>query len=194
MKINPTTVSKLKNGTAPGDMMKNQYPPIIEKSLFYIEKTQERLGWLAVNVYRFPIVEGFGSFLEAVQRCLSRHGLFSWYLWSRDNAANQFLLVHIGRGQWAGHFEAESVTIIPRLWARYSTMPYMISDTIRIDENNKNNFEDWLARYLVAIGARQTAGPRIPMNWHQRSFGSAQIPQHLQKISAQSRKRTMRRS
>ncbi len=162
-------------------MMEKQYPPIVEKSLFYIEQTLARLGWLAVNVYRFPIIEDFGGFLEAVQKTLERHGLFSWYIWSRDNAANHYLLIHIGRGQWTGHFEAECAVIIPRLWARYSTEPYMISDTIRVDETNKRNLEDWLARFLVAVGARQVAGPRIAMNWHQRSFGSAQIPTPHQK-------------
>ena len=161
--------------------MGNQYPPIIEKSLFYIEKIQERFGWLVVNVYRFPIIEGFSSFLEAVQRSLMRHGLFSWYLWAKSPGAQQYWMVHLGRGHWAGHFESECATIIPRLWARYSDMPYTISDTIRIDESNKNNLEDWLARFLVAIGAQQTAGPRIQMSWHQRSFGSAQIPQKFQK-------------
>lgn len=156
--------------------MKNQYPPFIEKSLFYIKQTQERLGWLVINVYRFPVIEEFGGFLEAVQRCLSRHGFFSWYMWARDCDANQYLLVHLGRGQWAGHFETESKTIISRLWRRYSDIPYMAADTIIVNQQNKNNLEDWLARFLVAIGARQVAGPRIAMNWHQRSFGSAQIP------------------
>ena len=158
-----------------------KYPPIIEKSLFYIEHIQERLGWLVVNVYRFPMIDGFGGFLEAVQRCLMRHGLFSWSMWTRDCNAHQYLLVHIGRGQWTGHFEAECKTIIPRLWQRYSDIPYMAADTIIVNQQNKNNLEDWLARFLVAVGARQIAGPRIPMNWHQRSFGSAQIPQKLQK-------------
>ena len=155
--------------------MKKQYPPIVEKSLFYIEQTQERLGWLVVNVYRFPIVEGFSGFLEAVQKTLERHGLFSWYIWSRDNAANHYLLIHIGRGQWTGQFEAESAVIIPRLWQRYSSEPYMISDAIRIDETNKNNLEDWLARFLIAIGAQQTSGPSIPQKWHQRSYSSSQV-------------------
>jgi len=163
-------------------MMKNTYPEIIEKSLFYIEKTRERLGWLVVNVYRFPAVDGFGSFLEAIQKALVRHGLFSWYMWARDCARDQYLLVHIGRGQWAGHFEGECSVIIPRLWQRYSPMPYAISDTIRIDENNKNDLGDWLVRYVTAIGARQTLSPSIPMNWHQRSYGTAQIPQAFQKI------------
>ena len=162
-------------------MMKKQFPPIVEKALFYIERTQERFGWLVVNVYRFPIIEDFSGFLEAVQRCLSRHGIFSWYLWTRNNAENQYLLIHLGRGLWAGHFESECAVIIPRLWQRYSCEPYLISDTIRIDESNKNNFEDWLARFWIAIGARQIAGPRVSMNWHQRSFGSAQIPVNCQK-------------
>ena len=161
--------------------MKKQYPPIIEKSLFYIEQTQERLGWLVINVYRFPVINGFSSFLEAVQKALVRHGLFSWYLWARDSARNQYLLVHIGRGQWTGHFEAECSVIIPRLWQRYSNVPYVVSDPIRVNEENKNNFSDWLTRYLVAIGAQQTAGPTISMNWHQRSCGTAQIPRSLQK-------------
>lgn len=162
-------------------MMKKQFPPIVEKTLFYIERTQERFGWLVVNVYRFPIINDFSGFLEAVQKTLVRHGLLSWYLWARDNAENQYLLIHLGRGLWTGHFESECAVIIPRLWQRYSREPYLISDTIRIDENNKNNLEDWLARYLVAIGARQVAGPHVPMSWHQRSFGSAQIPQSQQK-------------
>ena len=77
--------------------MKNQYPPIIEKSLFYIEQTQARLGWLVVNVYRFPVIDGFSSFLEAMQRCLTRHGLFSWYLWAKNPDVQQIWMVHIGR-------------------------------------------------------------------------------------------------
>lgn len=165
--------------------MKNQYPPIIEKSLFYIEQTQARFGWLVVNVYRFSVIEeGFSNFLEAMQRCLTRHGLFSWYLWAKNTSAQQYWMVHIGRGHWAGHFEAECATIIPRLWARYSCAPYMISDTICIDESNKNDLEDWLARFLIAIGGQQKAGPRIPMSWHQRSYGTAQIP-NRQKNSPQ---------
>ena len=163
--------------------MENRLPPIIEKSLFYIEQTQERLGWLVINVYRFPIIEGFSNFLEAMQRCLMRHCLFSWYLWARDNAANQYLFVHLGRGQWMGHFEAECEVIIPRLWRRYSDMPYTVADTIRVTESNKNDMKDWLARFLAAIGAQQTAGPRIPLQWHQKNFGTAQIPQNRQKIS-----------
>ena len=162
-------------------MMKKQFPPIVEKTLFYVERTQERVGWLAVNVYRFPVIKDFSGFLEAVQKNLVRHGLFSWYLWSRNNAENQYLLIHLGRGLWAGHFESECAVIIPRLWQRYSCEPYLISDTIRIDENNKNNFEDWLARFWIAIGARQVAGSRISMNWHQRSFGSAQMQLSQQK-------------
>ena len=158
-----------------------KYPPIVEKALFYIERTQERFGWLVVNVYRFPIIEDFSGFLEAVQKTLVRHGLLSWYLWSRNNTENQYLLIHLGRGLWAGHFESECAVIIPRLWQRYSCEPYLISDTIRINENNKNNFEDWLARFWIAIGARQIAGPRVSMSWHQRSFGSAQIPVNCQK-------------
>ena len=161
--------------------MKNQYPPIIEKSLFYIEQTQARLGWLVVNVYRFPVIDGFSSFLEAMQRCLTRHGLFSWYLWAKNPDVQQIWMVHIGRGQWRGHFEAECSVVIPRLWQRYSLAPYVVSDTIRIDEYNKNDLGDWLARFLIAIGAQQTAGPRIPMNWHQRSYGTAQIPPNRQK-------------
>ena len=155
--------------------MKNQYPPLIEKSLFYIEQTQERLGWLTVNVYRFPIIEKFAGFLEAVQKTLERHGLFSWYIWTRNNAANHYLLVHIGRGQWGGHFETECSIIIPRLWRRYCNMSYMVSDTIRIDEKNKNNFEEWLTRLLIAMGAGQTAGPPIPLKWHQKSYSTSQI-------------------
>ena len=156
--------------------MENRFPPIIEKTLFYIEQTQERLGWLVINVYRFPIVEGFGSFLEAVQRCLSRHCLFSWYLWARDNAANQYLFVHLGRGQWMGHFEAESAVVIPRLWQRYSDMPYMVTDTIRVTESNKNDMKDWLAHFLIATGPQHILG-----DWHQRLYGTAQIPQNSQK-------------
>ena len=152
--------------------MKNQYPPFLEKSLFYIEKTQERLGWLVISVYRFPVIAGFGNFLEAVQRALVRHGLFSWYMWARDCTANQYLLVHLGRGQWMGHFEAESAVIIPRLWQRYSDMPYLVSGTIRVTESNKNDMKDWLARFLIPTGSQYISG-----NWHQRSYGTAQIPQ-----------------
>ena len=150
--------------------MKNQYPSFLEKSLVYIERPRERLGWLVVSVYRFPMIEGFGGFLEAVQRCLTRHGVFSWYLWTKNPITRQYLLVHVGRGQWAGHFEAESATIIPRLWQRYSAMPYLVSGTIRIDGGNQNDLGDWLARFLSSTGPQHLPG------WHQRSYGTAQIP------------------
>ena len=155
--------------------MKNLYPPYLEKFLPYIERTRERLGWLVVNVYRFPMIEGFGGFLEAVQRCLTRHGVFSWYLWTKNLVTHQYLLVHVGRGQWTGHFEAECSVIIPRLWQRYSAMPYLISGTIRIDGGNQNDLGDWLARFLSSTGPQHLPG------WHQRSYGTAQIPWSRQK-------------
>ena len=149
----------------------------LEKALSYIEQTQEKLGWLVISVYRFPVIEGFGTFLESVQRCLNRHGLFSWYLWSRNNAANQYLLIHLGHGLWAGHFEAECAAIIPRLWRRHSHEPFVIFDTVLFDENNKHNLRDFLEYFLTAIGSVPPADPGIPMNfWHQRSFSTAQIP------------------
>ena len=150
--------------------MKNLYPPYLEKFLPYIERTRERLGWLVVSVYRFPMIEEFGGFLEAVQRCLTRHGVFSWYLWTKNLVTHQYLLVHVDRGQWAGHFEAESAAIIPRLWQRYSAMPYLVSGTIRIDGGNQNDLGDWLARFLSSTGPQHLPG------WHQRSCGTAQIP------------------
>ena len=150
--------------------MRNPYPPYLEKFLFYIERTRERLGWLVVSVYRFPLIEGFSGFLEAVQRCLTRHGVFSWYLWTKNLVTHQYLLVHVGRGQWAGHFERECSVIIPRLWQRYSAMPYLVSGTIRIDGSNQNDLGDWLARFLSSTGPQHLPG------WHQRSYGTAQIP------------------
>ena len=154
--------------------MENLYPPFFEKSLSYIEKTQARLGWLVVSVYRFPMIERFGGFLEAAQRCFTRHGLFSWYLWTKNLILRQYLLVHVGRGQWMGHFEAESAVIIPRLWQRYSDMPYLVSGTIRVTESNKNDMKDWLARFLIPTGSQYISG-----DWHQRLYGTAQIPQSM---------------
>jgi len=121
------------------------------------------------------MIEGFGGFLEAVQRCLTRHGVFSWYLWTKNLATHQYLLVHVGRGQWAGHFERECSVIIPRLWQRYSAMPYLVSGTIRIDGSNQNDLGDWLARFLSSTGPQHLPG------WHQRSYGTAQIPRSRQK-------------
>ena len=57
----------------------------------------------------------------------------------------------------------------------------MAADAITVNQQNKDDLEDWLARFLVAIGAQQTAGPRVDLQWHQKSFGTAQIPWNRQK-------------
>ena len=57
--------------------MKNQYPPIVEKSLKVIEHLNEKFGWFTIRVYQFPLSPGFETFLESMQRNLTRHGLFS---------------------------------------------------------------------------------------------------------------------
>ena len=54
--------------------MENHYPPVIEKSIKVIKRFEEKFGWFVIRVYQFPQVEGFGTFLESVQRTLLRHG------------------------------------------------------------------------------------------------------------------------
>ena len=43
------------------------------------------------------------------------------------------------------------------------------------NQRNKDDVSDWLARYLIAIGARQTDDPTVNVNWHKKSFGTAQM-------------------
>ena len=54
--------------------MENHYPPVIEKPIKVIQRFEEKFGWFVIRVYQFPQVEGFGTFLESVQRTLLRHG------------------------------------------------------------------------------------------------------------------------
>ena len=84
--------------------MKNQYPPIVEKSLKVIEHLIEKFGWFTIRVYQFPLTPGFETFLESMQRNLIRHGSFSWYMWAKFKNKDMVLLVHFGRGFWTGHF------------------------------------------------------------------------------------------
>ncbi len=127
--------------------------------------------------YHFPQIDGFGTFLESVQRTLLRHKTIGWYMWARIRGTNQLLLIYFGRGQWHGHFEQETNKIIPRLWQRRSDQPYMVADTITVNQQNKDDVSDWLARYLIAIGAQQTDGPAVNVNWHKKTFGTAQMTQ-----------------
>ena len=90
---------------------------------------------------------------------------------------DRLLLIYFGRGQWVGHFEQETDEIIPRLWQRHSDQPYMVADTIPVNQQNKDDVSDWLARYLISIGAQQTDGPAVNVNWHKKTFGTAQMTQ-----------------
>ena len=150
--------------------MENHYPPVIEKSIKVIQRFEEKFGWFAIRVYQFPQVEGFGTFLESVQRTLLRHGTAVWYIWAKIRGTDKILLIYFGRVLWAGHFEQETDAIIPRLWQRQASVPYMVADTITVNQQNKNDLSDWLVRYLIATGAPQTANA----NWHKKTFGSAQ--------------------
>ena len=96
---------------------------------------------------------------------------------AKIRGTNQLLLVYFGRGQWHGHFEQETNEIIPRLWQRQSNQPYIEADTITVNQHNKDDVSNWLVRYLIAIGAQQTDGPRVNVNWHKKTFGTAQITQ-----------------
>ena len=60
---------------------------------------------------------------------------------------------------------------------RQASAPYMVADTITVNQQNKDNLSDWLVRYLIAIGATQTAGPAVNVNWHKKTFGTAQMTQ-----------------
>ena len=157
--------------------MQNCYPPVIEKSFEIIKRFEEKFGWFSIRVYQFPQIDGFGTFLESVQRTLLRHRTIGWYMWAKIRGTNQLLLIYFGRGQWNGHFEQETNEIIPRLWQRQSSQPYMVADTITVNQQNKDDVSDWLARYLIAIGAQQTDGPTVNVNWHKKTFGTAQMTQ-----------------
>ncbi|MBR2439333.1 MAG: hypothetical protein IKB25_03990 [Lentisphaeria bacterium] len=118
--------------------MKNQYPPIVEKSLKVIEHLTEKFGWFTIRVYQFPLIPGFETFLESMQRNLTRHRLFSWYMWAKFKNKDMVLLVHFGRGFWTGHFESKSDRIIPSLWQRQSQLSYLMADTITV-----NHFDEF---------------------------------------------------
>ena len=94
------------------------------------------------------------------------------------------LLVHFGRGFWSGHFESESDKIIPSLWQRQSQLSYFVADTITVDQQSKNNLQDWLVRFLISIGYEQTAGPEVKLRWHEKSCGSSQMKQIERKKSS----------
>ena len=55
--------------------MENHYPPVIEKSIKVINRFEEKFDWFVIRVYQFPLVEGFGTFLESVQRTLLKQSL-----------------------------------------------------------------------------------------------------------------------
>ena len=148
--------------------MQNSYPQIIEKSFDIIKRFEKKFGWFSIRVYNFPQIDGFSTFLESVQRTLLRHRTIGWYMWARIRGTDRLLLIYLGRGEWAGHFEQETDEIIPRLWQRQSDQPYMVADTIPVNQQNKDDVSDWLARYLISIGAQQTDGPAVNVNWHKK--------------------------
>ena len=154
--------------------MENHYSSIIEKSQKVIKRFEEKFGWFVNRIYQFPQVDGFGTFLESVQRILLRHKIIGWYLWAKIRGTDKILLFYFGRGLWAGHFEQETNEIIPRLWRRQASAPYMVADTITVNQQNKDDVSDWLARYLIAIGAKQPGDQTVKVNWHQKTFGTAQ--------------------
>ena len=94
----PTVFLRSKIQIYGGFDMKNQYPQIVEKSLKVIEYLNEKFGWFTIRVYQFPLISGFETFLESMQRNLTRHGLFSWYMWAKFKNKDMVLLVHFGRG------------------------------------------------------------------------------------------------
>ena len=163
--------------------MKNQYPPIVEKSLKLIEYLEEKFGWFVIRVYQFPLIPEFETFLESMQRTLTRHGLLSLYIWAKYTSRDTVLLVQFGRGFYTGHFEAEADKIIPRLWQRQTHLSYRMADTITVNQQNKYDWQDWLARFLLSVGYEQTAGPRVDFRWHEKSYGSSQINRIVQKKS-----------
>ena len=124
----PTVFLRSKIQTYGSFDMKNQYPPIVEKSLKVIEHLTEKFGWFTIRVYQFPLIPWFETFLESMQRNLIRHGLFSWYMWAKFKNKDMVLLVHFGRDFWSGHFESESDKIIPSLWQRQSQLSYLMAD------------------------------------------------------------------
>ena len=162
--------------------MNNQYPPIIAKSLKVIEHLEEKFGWCTIRVYQFPLISGIETFLDSMQRSFTRHGLFSWYMWAKNK--DTIFFIHFGRGFWAGHFESESDKIIPSLWQRQSQLSYFMADTITVDQQSKNNLQDWLVRFLISIGYEQTAGPEVKLRWHEKSCGSSQMKQIERKKSS----------
>ena len=164
--------------------MKNQYPTIVEKSLKLIEYLEEKFGWFVIRVYQFPLIPGFETFLESMQRAHVRHGLLSLYIWAKYTNKDTVLLVHFGRGFYAGHFEAESEKIISRLWQRQTHLSYFIADTITVTQQNKNVHQDWLVRFLLSIGYEQVAGPKVDFQWHEKSYGTSQINRIMQKKSS----------
>ena len=164
--------------------MKNQYPPIVEKSLKLIEYLEEKFGWFVIRVYQFPLIPEFETFLESMQRTLTRHGLLSLYIWAKYTSRDTVLLVQFGRGFYTGHFEAEADKIIPRLWQRQTHLSYRMADTITVNQQNKYDWQDWLARFLLSVGYEQTAGPRVDFRWHEKSYGSSQINRIVQKKSS----------
>lgn len=164
--------------------MKNQYPPIVEKSLKLIEYLEEKFGWFVIRVYQFPLIPGFETFLESMQRTHVRHGLLSLYIWAKYTNKDTVLLVHFGRGFYAGHFEAESEKIISRLWQRQTHLSYRMADTITVNQQNKYDWQNWLTRFLLSVGYEQTAGPKVDFRWHEKSYGSSQINRIVQKKSS----------
>ena len=73
--------------------MRNQYSPIIEKSLEIIKRFEEKFGWFSIRVYQFPQIDGFGTFLESVQRTLLRHRTIGWYMWARIRGTDFYLSI-----------------------------------------------------------------------------------------------------
>ena len=156
-------------------MPENQQSPIVTKAIDITETYMHRYGSCSIHIYRFPLIPDFSGFLDTMRITFLRKGIVSAYLWLNNPGINSFFLVMWERGSFDGQFDLEAKRIISRLWHRHSQQPYYELETIRITAENQWNLKDWLARYLLALGAQQNTGPSIPLKWHQRSYSSSQV-------------------
>ena len=156
-------------------MPENQQSPIVTKAIDITETYMHRYGSCSIHIYRFPLIPDFSGFLDTMRITFLRKGIVSAYLWLNNPDINSFFLVIWERGSFGGQFDLEAKRIISRLWHRHSQQAYYELETIRITPENQWNIKDRLARYLLALGTRQNAGPSIPLKWHQRSYSSSQV-------------------
>ena len=106
--------------------MRNQYSPIIEKSLEIIKRFEEKFGWFSIRVYQFPQIDGFGTFLESVQRTLLRHRTIGWYMWARIRGTDFYLSIleevngqdTLNRKPTRSFRGSGSGTLINRIWSQ----------------------------------------------------------------------------